>query len=172
MRIAIHGTGGAGGYFGARLARAGHDVTFIARGEHLRAIRDDGLRVETPHGEIRVRPATATDDPGAAGTVDAVLLGVKTWQVSEAADQVAAVLGADRVLGGLCGTCSWVTAPGRIRSIGASHFVRFGELDNSASERTERLRLAFEKAGVDVRVPRDIRKALWDGSSSSRLSAG
>ena len=86
MRIAIFGTGGAGGYFGAQLARAGEDVIFIARGEHLRAIRTQGLRVETPAGEIVIRPAHA-------GVVDAVILGVKTWQVTEAARAMQPMIG-------------------------------------------------------------------------------
>src|SRR3712207_2856989 len=120
MRIAIFGTGGAGGYFGARLAQAGEELVFVARGEHLKAIRDQGLRVETAAGEIVVR-SEATDDPARVGAVDAVLVGVKTWQVAdaaramrpmvgphtfvvplqngvEAAAQLAAVLGAERVL--------------------------------------------------------------------------
>src|SRR5690554_3636876 len=136
MRIAVYGAGGAGGYFGAQLARTGEDVIFIARGEHLRAIREHGLQIETPEGELRIRPALATADPAEAGSVDAVLLGVKAWQVKDAAAamrpligadtivvplqngveasaQLAAVLGNDHVLGGLCGTFSWVTAPGR-----------------------------------------------------------
>ena len=184
MRIAVFGTGGAGGYFGAQLARAGEDMSFIARGEHLRAIRADGLRIETPAGEIVVQPAQATDDPAQVGAVDAVLLGVKTWQVEqaaqamrpmigagtfvvplqngvEAASQLAAVLGPERVLGGTCGTFSWVTGPGRIRSIGAAHFIRFGELDRPPSERAERLRAAFARAGVKAEVPADIQQALW-----------
>jgi len=185
MRIAIFGTGGAGGYFGAQLARAGEDVMFIARGEHLRAIRTQGLRIETPAGEVVIQPAQATDNPAHVGDVDVVLVGVKAWQVTEAAhtirpmmglktfvvpmqngveapSQLATVLGAEHVLGGLCGTFSWVTGPGRIRSIGATNFIKFGELDNRPSERTERLRGAFERAGVKVEVPPDIHKALWD----------
>jgi len=155
MRIAIFGTGAVGGYFGTQLARAGEDVVFIARGEHLQAIRSQGLRVETPKGEIVIQPAQATDDPAQAGVVDVVLVGVKAWQVPEtaramrpligpdtvavplqngveAASQLAAVLGAEHVLGGTCGTLSQVTGPGRIRSIGEMHFVKFGELDNRA----------------------------------------
>ena len=183
MHIAVFGTGGAGGYFGSQLADAGEEVVFIARGEHLRAIREDGLRVETPKGELRIR-AEATDDPSRIGAVDAVLVAVKTWQVLEAAQalrpllgpatfalplqngveaasQLAGVLGAERVVGGLCGTLSWVTGPGRIRSIGKVNFVKLGELDNRASERTERLRAAFERAGVNVEIPADIHRALW-----------
>lgn len=184
MRIAMYGTGGVGGYFGAQLAHAGEDVVFIARGPHLEAIRTDGLHVETPKGEIAVRPAQATDDPKGVGAVDAVFVCVKTWQVPDAAAairpmigpdtvvvplqngveapaQLAAALGAERVLGGLCGTLSQVVGPGRIRSIGDTHFVKFGELDNRKSERAERLRQAFERAGVKVEVPADIHQALW-----------
>lgn len=185
MRIAIFGTGGAGGYFGAQLARAGEDVVFIARGEHLQAIRRDGLRVDTPKGEIVVQPAQATDDPRQAGVVDAVLVGVKAWQVPEAADamapligpetfvvplqngveapvQLAEVLGSEHVLGGLCGTLSWLTGPGRIRSVGEANFVRLGELDNRPSERADRLRRALDRAGVKAEIPPDIERALWE----------
>jgi 2-dehydropantoate 2-reductase len=162
MRVAIYGTGGAGGYFGAQLARTGEDVTFVASGEHLKAIQAHGLCVETPAGEIVIQPAKATDDPTQVAPVDVIFLGVKAWQVEEAAknmrpmvgpetfvvplqngvegpSQLAAVLGAEHVLGGLCGTFSWVVAPGRIRNIGAANFIKFGELDNSRSERAERM---------------------------------
>ena len=182
---AIFGTGGAGGYFGAQLAHAGEDVVFIARGPHLQAIRTTGLRLDTPAGEIVIQPARVTDDPAQVGEVDAVLLGVKAWQVAEAAEalrpmigpetmvvplqngveapsQLAEQLGAGNALAGLCGTFSWVTAPGRIRSIGASHFIKFSELDNRPSERTELLRRVFERASVQVEIPTDIHKALWD----------
>jgi len=88
MRIAIYGVGGAGGYFGARLAGAGEEVVFIARGEHLRAIRDNGLCVTSTQGEMLVRPLLATDDPAEAGPVDVVILGVKAEQVSDAATAI------------------------------------------------------------------------------------
>jgi 2-dehydropantoate 2-reductase len=185
MRIAIFGTGGAGGYFGARLAQAGVDVAFLARGEHLRAILRDGLRVETPGGSFTVRPARATDDPRQVGPVDAILVGVKTWQVPEAASamrpmigpetfavplqngveapaQLAAALGAEHATGGLCATISFVEGPGRIRCLGGTHFIRFGELDNRRSERTERLRQVFVRAGVAAEIPEDIEAALWE----------
>ena len=84
MRIAVFGTGGAGGYFGAQLALAGEDVVFIARGDHLRAMKSTGLRLETPSGETVIR-AEATDKPTEIGHVEAVLVGVKAWQVTEAA---------------------------------------------------------------------------------------
>lgn len=185
MRIAIFGTGGAGGRFGAQLALAGEDVVFIARGAHLAAIRERGLVVETDDGELAVRPAAVTDDPAEVGPVDVVLLGVKTWQVEgagramgpllgpdtfvvplqngvEAAAQLAGVLGAGRVVGGLCATFSWIAAPGRIRSLGKVHSLRFGELDRRPSARTERLREAFERAGVRATIPPDIEVSLWE----------
>ena len=185
MRVAIYGTGGAGGYVGAQLARSGEDVTFIARGEHLKAIQAHGLCVETPAGEILIQPAKATDDPKEIGPVDVILLGVKAWQVEEAAgnmkpmvgpatvvvplqngveaaSQLAAVLGPEHVLGGLCGTFSWVVAPVKICSISAATFIKFGELDNRRSERVERLRQAFSKTSAKADIPADIHKALWE----------
>jgi 2-dehydropantoate 2-reductase len=184
MRIAVFGTGGAGGYFGAHLAHAEEEVIFIARGEHLKAIRERGLRVETTVGEIIAR-SEATDDPAQVGTVDVVLVGVKTWQVTdaahamrtmigphtfvvplqngvEAAAQLASVLGAKHVLGGLCGTVSRVVSPGYILSIGGTNFIKFGELDDRPSERARRLQQAFERAGVKAEVPSDIRAAVWE----------
>jgi len=160
-------------------------VAFIARGSHLAAIREKGLVVETDHGEATVRPNVASDAPAEVGPVDVVLLGVKTWQVEdaarsmgpllgprtfvvplqngvEAAGQLAAVLGRDRVVGGLCATFSWVAAPGRIRSLGEVHSIRFGELDRRTSDRTERLRAAFERAGVRATIPTDIEVSLWE----------
>jgi 2-dehydropantoate 2-reductase len=126
--------------------------------------------VETPAGEILIQPAEAADDPRQVAPVDVVLLGVKAWQVGEAArnmqpmvgpatfvvplqngveapSQLAAVLGAEHVLGGLCGTFSWIVDPGRIRSISAATFIKFGELDNRHSERAERFRQLFDKNG-------------------------
>jgi 2-dehydropantoate 2-reductase len=184
MRIAIFGTGGAGGYFGAQLAHAGEDVIFIARGEHLQAIREKGLHVEGARGEILVR-SPATDDPTQVGAVDVVIVGVKTWQLMSAARdmqpmiapqtfilplqngveapaQLASILGANHVLGGLCGTISRVDRPGHILSIGETNFVKFNEMDNKPSERVGRLCQVFERAGVRVEVPPDIHAAMWE----------
>ena len=184
MRILIYGAGGAGGFFGAQLARAGEEVIFLARGAHLQAIRRDGLRIDMPEGEIVIQPAQATDNPADAGKVDVVILGVKAWQVREAAEamrpvigpdtmvvplqngvdapaELAAVLGAEHVAGGTCATISWLTAPGRIRSVMSSNFIRFGELDNRPSERVVRLKDAFKRSGTNVEVPADIQRALW-----------
>ena len=185
MRIAIFGVGGAGGYFGARLGNAGEEVIFLARGKHLQAICKNGLRVVTPGEDLTVCPVQATDNPADVGVVDVVIIGVKAEQVVDAAkaigpmigpdtcvvpiqngveapSKLAEVLGAQHVLGGLCGTLSWVTGPGQIRNIGDTNFVKFGELDNQSSERTELLRQAFDRAGVTVKVPANIHQALWE----------
>src|ERR1700739_649833 len=94
MRIAVVGTGGIGGPYGASLARAGADVTFVARGAHLAAMRENGLRIEGDRGEIHIRPAQATDDIAGIGTVDFVLLCVKLWDVESAGEQLRAIVGA------------------------------------------------------------------------------
>ncbi len=185
MRIAVFGAGAVGGYFGGRLAAAGEDVVFIARGAHLDAIRQNGLFVESPLGDFRIYPAQATDRPEEVGPVDVVIVGVKAWQVPEVApamgpllgpetfivplengveapEQLAAVWGAERVLGGLCRIISTVPAPGHIRHGGMEPYVAFGELDRRPSARAERLREAFARAGVRAEIPPDIHVALWE----------
>ncbi len=185
MRIAIFGAGGAGGYFGGRLAQAGEEVVFIARGEHLRAIREHGLRVDSLKGDFVILPARATDDPVQVGGVDAVIVAVKAWQTPEAARamrpmvgpgtmvvpllngveapaQLSAELGAERVLGGLARILSFIAGPGHIRHVGFEPYVAFGEMNGSASDRVERLRQAFERAGVTIEIPPDIQVAMWD----------
>ncbi|MDX1686798.1 MAG: 2-dehydropantoate 2-reductase [Candidatus Promineifilaceae bacterium] len=185
MRVAIFGAGGVGAYFGGRLAQAGEDVTFIARGSHLEALRDNGLQVQSVAGDFVVKPAQATDDPAAVGEVDVVLVAVKAWQVPEAAammaplvgsntvvvplengveapDQLAAELGQEHVAGGLCRIISYIAAPGVIHHVGAEPYVAFGELDNRLSRRLERLRAAFDRAaGVTAEIPADIKVAMW-----------
>jgi len=185
MRIVIFGTGGVGGYFGGRLAQAGEDVIFIARGEHLRALREDGLQVDSLKGDFVVRPAKATDDPSRVGFADVVLVGVKAWQVSEAAQamrpivgpetfvvplengieapsQLAAALGAERVLGGLCRISSFLIRPGLIRHMGIEPYVAFGELDGRMEGRGGRLKRAFDKCvGVQAEMLPDIQAAMW-----------
>ncbi|HEY2796258.1 MAG TPA: 2-dehydropantoate 2-reductase [Thermoanaerobaculia bacterium] len=184
MRIAVFGVGGVGGRFGAFLARAGEEMVFLARGSHLGAIRRDGLVLETPEEEIRVRPAAAVESPAEAGPVDAILLCVKAWQVEqaarsmgpllgpetyvvplqngvEAADQLTTVLGRERVMAGMCRTFSFVVAPGRIQSVGRVHTVDFGELDASPSERAAELLRTLRSAGIQAAIPPDVHVALW-----------
>jgi 2-dehydropantoate 2-reductase len=184
MRIAVFGTGGVGGFFGGRLAQAGQDVTFIARGEHLRAIKSGGLKVESPSGNFVVFPAKATDDVTEAGEVDLVILGVKAWQVPEAAhamkplvgpdttvlplqngvdavSQLVAELGTDRVIGGLCRIVSFVVEPGRIRHSGFTPSIIIGELDNRRTSRIDKIERVFKSAGLEISVAADIQVALW-----------
>jgi len=184
MRIAIFGSGSVGGYFGGRLAQAGEDVVFIARGEHLNAMLNSGLRVDSINGNFAVTPVQATDDPSTVGTVDLVIVGVKAWQVPQAAEamrpmvgpqtvvlplqngleapaKLAEVIGDAPVLGGLCGLFCYVAGPGHIVHAGMDPFVKFGELDNHRSPRVERLRDMFKSAGVTAIIPPDIRVAMW-----------
>lgn len=185
MRIVVFGAGSVGGYFGGCLARAGENVVFIARGEHLRAILTGGLRVDSPMGGFLVHPARATDDPAQAGPADVIILGVKTWQVADAVDamrpmlgpdtfvvplqngvdtpgQLAAAFGTAHVIGGLCRIICSIAGPGHIRHHGGRPVIVFGELDRRPSERTERLRDAFERAGVAAQIAPDIHVALWE----------
>lgn len=184
MRIAVFGAGGAGGYFGARLAASGEDVIFIARGDHLKAIREQGLRVDSILGDFVVSPARATDDPAQIGPVDMVILGVKAWQVEaalpalrplmgpetlvlplqngvEAADQIAAGLGARHAVGGLARIISFKIGAGHLRHAGADPTIVMGALDQRPSQRIERIRRVFDKAGITVERPEDIQAALW-----------
>ncbi|KAA0014122.1 2-dehydropantoate 2-reductase [Billgrantia pellis] len=185
MKFVIMGSGGVGGYFGARLAEAGEDVTFVARGEHLAAMQRDGLRVSSIKGDIYLSSVRATDDPASVGVADCVIVAVKAWQVREAAEAIrplvgpdnmvlplengveaadilAEVLGAGPVLEGLCGILAWREAPGHIRHAGVDPFVRLGERDSRSSERTARLKAAFDRAhGVNAEIPDDIQVSLW-----------
>ena len=184
MRFAVYGTGGVGGYFGGRLARAGEDVTFIARGAHLDAIRADGLRVGSVHGDFTIADAKATDTPGEVGPVDAVLVAVKAWQVPEiapsikpligpdtcvvplqngveAAPQLVEALGPEHVVGGLCRVVALIEGPGRVRHNGGDDYVGIAELDNRPSARVEAVRAALADAGLKAETPPDIHAALW-----------
>ena len=185
MRIAVFGTGGVGGYFGARLAHGGQDVVFIARGAHLHAIQTNGLRIDSIKGDFVVTPAQASDDPGQVGPVDAVLVGVKAWQIPDAAqamrpligeqtivvplengveapEQLAKVLGAEHVLGGLCQLSAFIAASGHIRHVGMEPYVAFGEMDGRPNSTASSLLQAFEQAGVKAAIPADIQVAMWD----------
>ena len=184
MKIAIYGAGGLGGYYGARLAGAGNDVAFIARGAHLEAIRKRGLQISSPLGDMHLPNPTATDDPADVGPVDLVVVAVKTWQISEvaaamgplldrdtvvlpflngveASDELAAVIGPERVLGGLSKVFSKIASPGVIHHFTANVFVAFGELDGTDSERVRSLLEVFSAAGVDAEASPAIRVELW-----------
>jgi 2-dehydropantoate 2-reductase len=185
MRFAVIGVGGAGGYFGARLVTAGHDVAFIARGEHLAAIRRSGLRVDSVHGDVVARPSVATDDPREIGPVDCVIMGVKAWQVPEAARtiaplvgpataviplqngveasaQIADALGREHALGGTARIISFCVGPGHIKHVAAEPTIELGELDGTRSARVDALYQALQQSqGITATIPPDIRVALW-----------
>ena len=186
MKIAIFGSGGVGGYFGGRLAQAGQDVTFIARGAHLAAVTESGLRVDSIGGDFAVHPARATDSPQSIGPVDLVILATKAWQLDSAIEQMKPLVGAgtmilpllngmehmdvllaafgrEHVLGGLCRLSAFVAAAGHIRHVGIPPFIAFGELDNSKSARVDSLREMFSALnGITVDVPADINVAMWE----------
>ena len=186
MKFAIFAAGGVGGYFGGRLAQAGHDVTFIARGAHLTAIQETGLRVDSIAGDFLIQPAKATDDPSSVGAVDVLLVAVKAWQMEaaiqemkflvgtntvilpvlngvEAPEQLSAAFGSAGVLGGLCRISSFVAGPGHIQHVGMQPSITFGELDNEKSERVLALQKTFDDIpGISAEVPDDIHVAMWE----------
>lgn len=185
MRVAVFGSGGVGGYFGARLAQAGQEVVFIARGAHLAAMRENGLRIESTKGDFVINPVQAQDDPARVGQVDVILVGVKAWQVAEAAQamqpmvgpdtlivplqngvdapaSLAAALGNQHVLGGMCQISVFVAGPGHVRHVGIEPFIAIGELDRQPSRRVERLLQVFTEAGIKAEIPDDIHVAMWE----------
>jgi len=185
MRIAVMGTGGVGGYFGARLALGGCDVQFIARGAQLAALRQHGLRVLSAGGDMHVEHVAVTDDPREVGPVDLVMFGVKLWDTEEAAQLIAPMLGRDTavvsfqngvlkddalrrllgdraVIGGVCYIAATIAEPGVIRHAGAMQRLVFGEHDGTASERTSAFLAACQRAGIDAEISADIRRAIWE----------
>ncbi|MFJ6797366.1 2-dehydropantoate 2-reductase [Streptomyces sp. NPDC091268] len=183
-RVAVVGAGAVGGYFGGRLAAAGYDVRFLARGEGLAALRRDGLRVTDGSGGWTVPQVRASDDPRELGEVDFVLLCVKTPQLAaavealapllgedtgvvtvqngvEAPEQVAAGIGRARVLPGMARVVAVRSGPGEVRHMGPPGALGFAEWDGAASERVLRLRGALAEAGVAVAEPNDIWADLW-----------
>ena len=185
MRVTVMGTGGTGGYFGGLLARAGEDVTFVARGAHLEAIRAKGLMVRSRLvGDFTV-PARATDDPAEAGPADLILFCVKAYDTERAAgrlgsavgpetvilpvqngidsaERIGRVVGRDRVIGGLAGVSSVIAAPGVIEHRAGPDLIQLGEMDGRPSARTSRIAATLEHAGMKAQVRTDIRVALWE----------
>lgn len=184
MRIAVIGAGGVGGAFGAALANAGADVTFVARGAHLDAMRRNGLRVEGGRGETIVNPAQATNDPATIGTVDYLLFCVKLWDVEsagetirpligpntavipfqngiDAADRLIPILGPQAVMGGVAQISATIAEPGVIRQTGTFMRLVFGELAGGKSERGEAFLAMCKKAGFDATHSDKIVTELW-----------
>jgi 2-dehydropantoate 2-reductase len=184
MRIAVMGTGGVGGYFGGRLAAAGEDVTFIARGPHLEAIRAHGLSITSGAGDIVIAPAQATDDPAGIGPVDFVLFSVKLYDTHAAGAMLAPligpgtavvnlqngvdgegiladIIGPEHVIGGVAYISAHIEAPGKIAHAGKGAKLTFGELGGAATPRLEVLAEACGRAGFDFEVSDDIDAPLW-----------
>jgi len=184
MRIAVVGAGGVGAGFGAALAKAGGDVTFIARGAHLAAMKSNGLKIESPRGDVHLVPTQATDDPAAVGPVDIVLFCVKLWDVEsagqhikplvgantaviplqngiDAPERLVPILGKPAVMGGVAQISASIVAPGVIRQVGTFMRMLFGELDGSRSQRGEAFLALCQKAGFDVVLSDQIVSELW-----------
>ena len=178
MRIAIYGSGGVGGYFGARLAASGNTVHFIARGAHLDAIRKNGLKVESGAGNLHIRPANATHDPASIGPVDVVMFAVKLWDVVavakqlapllhertlviplqngiEAPETVGGIIGKTHVLGGVAYIATGIKEPGVILHTGAMQRMQVGSGAESFVQ-------ACKAAGINIEQPADIERARWE----------
>src|SRR5579871_296906 len=185
MRFVIMGAGGLGGYFGARLAAAGNDVAFVARGAHLAAIQKDGLRVESARGDLHLRDVTATDKPATLEPADVIIIGVKLWDTEAAAEAIKPlvrpgtavvsfqngvskdevlirILGREAVIGGMGQIGVVIGSPGVIRHTGTMAKLTFGELDNRRTPRVEALLAACEAAGIDAEIAKDINLATWE----------
>jgi 2-dehydropantoate 2-reductase len=184
MKIVIIGTGGVGGYFGGKLAKAGYDVTFLARGEHLKAIQKNGLTIKSIQGDFKVDPVKTTDSLNTIGSADLVILGVKAWQVRDiskdltpvikrdtivlplqngvlAAEELKENINKENIIGGLCRIISKIDSPGVINHFGIEPTILFGELDNSKTERVNLLKTIFDYAGIKARISDDITSDLW-----------
>ena len=185
MRIAVMGAGGVGGYFGARLAQANNEVAFIARGAHLAAMRERGLRVRSANGDVHLPRPTVTDDPGALPPADIVFFAVKLWDTESAAavvrplvaaggvivpfqngvdsiERIGAIVGAERVMGGVAQIAATIAEPGVIAHTGAMARLRFGAVLAAHRPAAEALLAACRAAGIDAELVADIRRALWE----------
>lgn len=184
MHIAIIGTGGVGGYFGARLAQAGNDVTFVARGEHLKILLKNGLTLKSILGDVHIPDVKATDKISDIENPDLILLAVKAWQVKEirdelksivspstviiplqngvsAVDELAETVDRPNIMGGLCRIISKIESPGVIRHFGITPTIVFGELDKTISDRAVEINAMFNNAGIESKLSEDIEAEVW-----------
>lgn len=184
MKIAIIGSGGVGGYFGAKLAKAGNDVTFLARGEHLVSLNRNGLIVKSVDGDFKVDEIKSTDKISNMQKADLVLLGVKAWQLREIAKDLHHILKDDtlvlplqngvlameelqeyidekQIIGGLCRIISKIDSPGVINHLGIKPTIVFGEQNHSISERVLRINVLFDRSGINNNISENIELDLW-----------
>jgi 2-dehydropantoate 2-reductase len=186
MKIVMMGSGGVGGFFGARLVKAGHDVAFIARGAHLAAMRESGLTIENePQGPLHLPKVKATDAPSSLGVADLVILSVKLWDTEAAAQQARPLIGPDTavlslqngvikddimrrvfgekaVLGGVCYVATHISRPGVIHQTGTMQRIVVGEYDGTRSKRIEVLHSALVSSGVTAELSDDVRRSIWE----------
>ena len=185
MKVAIFGSGGVGGYFGARLAAAGNEVHFIARGKHLAAMREQGLKVKSALGDLAIKPVHATDNPAEIGPVDIVTFAVKLWDTEGAAEQLrpliakgghvipfqngvesierlARILGAERVMGGSAYIGTRIGAPGVIEHTGTMARLRFGPVLAAQRPAAERFLAVCQQAGIMTELAEDIVLVNWE----------
>jgi 2-dehydropantoate 2-reductase len=185
MKIAVLGAGGVGGYFGARLAASGSDITFIARGKHLEAMRKDGLRVISPLGDITIQNPKVVDSVNLVEEADLVVVAVKLWDTEAAAkslktltdrgaavvsfqngvhkdEALAAHLSADSLLGGVSYIASVISEPGVVTHSGTLQKLVFGEYDGRRSQRVEKFLAACVKAGITAEISDNIRRLIWE----------
>jgi 2-dehydropantoate 2-reductase len=185
MKIAIVGSGGVGGYFGGRLSRAGFDVTFIARGQHLEALRAGGIEIQSPLGGFHLRPVRAVGDPSSIGVVDVVLFAVKSWDTEQAARAIQPLIGPStaiislqngvekdevlrsflplgRVLGGVCYIASHIARPGLIVHTGTMQKIIFGDDQGRCSALANSFQECCHRSGIDAEIRRDIERAIWE----------
>nr|BAL53448.1 2-dehydropantoate 2-reductase [uncultured Chloroflexota bacterium] len=184
MKILIAGSGGVGGYYGGLLARSGNEVIFLARGEHLKALRAHGLQVKSVHGDFAISPVQATDTPGEAGVVDLILFCTKTYDTEtvarslqpcvgsetailslqngiDAAERIGAILGMEHMLGGATWISSAVEAPGVIRQFSQFRRIVFGELDGRITPRAQAIYQTLSASGATVELSTNILSVLW-----------
>jgi len=185
MRIAIIGAGGVGGYFGARLQQAGADIHFVARGAHLAAMRREGLKVESPLGDIHLPTVNVTENPADIGPADMVWLSVKLWDMDGAVqsmrpligpgtgiisfqngvqkdDILRAAFGEKAVMGGVAYIATNIDRPGVIKHTGTMQRLIFGEYDGSRSKRAETLLELCVRGGINAELSDDVRRAIWE----------
>ena len=185
MKFAMMGSGGVGGYFGGRLAAAGHDVAFIARGPHLDAIKSGGLHIESGLGDIRIHPVTASADPASVGAVDYVVFAVKLWDTETAGaamsplmgpettvvslqngvecdDMLARFIGRERLIGGIAQIAASIARPGVIHHLGTMQGIKIGEYGGASSARLSALADALDGAGVDTEISGDVERTIWE----------
>ncbi|QVK20254.1 2-dehydropantoate 2-reductase [Mycoplasmatota bacterium] len=184
MKVAIIGTGGVGGYFGGRLAQNGNEVTFLARGEHLKAIQQKGLKVKSILGDFHIKQVRATDKINELGKVDLVILGVKAWQVKEVAKDLKSIMSQKTVviplqngisaveeiskeikpkniIGGLCRIISEIESPGVINHFGVEPTIVIGELNGESSNRILKINEILNDSGINSKITEDISAELW-----------